>query len=187
MIFEQIRQTLGQMDGQYQKKTQVVATVKQLKKVEYSQSSGKPVQSLLLEAQDAEQSWVKLMGNFDPLDDNYLNAQCEFMIWPFKPEQSPKIYLYCWINRKIDGAAPSAPQTPQNAPQAANTPAPTVTHTPREYVVLGVCNVAARRPDMDTAAILDMCHHLHKWVETGEVDFTVTHEPVDEFDRAMQA
>ena len=104
MNFQQIRDSLGQMDGQYQAKTEITATIKQVKPVEYSKSSGKPGQSLYIELDSGEQDWIKFTGKGvadSPLDHNALDQRVIFLVWPFRPEQATKTYLYCWIQRQV--------------------------------------------------------------------------------------
>jgi len=116
MNFQQVRNTLGQFEPgtEYNIKTTANCTIKRYKPVEYSKSSGKPGQSLALETDEGDEDWVKLGGKFDPIDDNYLGKVYEFLIWPFKPDQATKTYLYCWIQRQTPSQS-----TPQASPQAA--------------------------------------------------------------------
>jgi len=86
--------------------------------VEFSQSSGKPKQSLYLVDESGEDSWVTIIGKFDALDDTSLGKQYEFSVWPFKADQSPKTTLYCWINRQVPQSNQSQPQSSPQRPQA---------------------------------------------------------------------
>ena len=103
-MFQQIQQTLGNMDGQYQAKTLVKAFISDVKDVEYSKTSGKPGQSLYLRHEETgEIAWVKFTGKGvedNPLDKADKGTTREFLVWPFKPDSSPKTYLYCWIQRQ---------------------------------------------------------------------------------------
>ena len=116
-MFEQIKQTLGNMDGQYQAKTPVKAFITDVKDVEYSQKTGRPGQSLYLRHEEtSEIAWVKFVGKGvaeNPLDKTDKGTQRDFLIWPFKPDESPKTSLYCWIQRQTSQPTPQAP------PQAA--------------------------------------------------------------------
>ena len=116
-MFQQIANTLGQKDEKgYQVKTLVSATIKVIKDVEYSQSSGKPKQGLLLAGDHGAESWVTLMGNDVPLGKDLKDGKYQFLIWPFKADQSPKATFYCWIQR-------AAPKTsPQQAAQSTISP-----------------------------------------------------------------
>ncbi len=122
-MFTQIITTLGQMDGKYQQKTKIFATVVRRKDVEYSKTSGNPGQSLLLRAENQEESWVKWIGNDvkdGALDTSAEGNQYEFSIWPFQPKDSPKVSLYCWMNRMVQaGAQQPAPQGQQSSQQLA--------------------------------------------------------------------
>jgi hypothetical protein len=105
------------MDGQYQAKTLVKAFITDVKDVEYSKTSGKPGQSLYLRAENNEIAWVKLTGKFDPLTAADKGTTRDFLVWPFKPQDSPKTYLYCWIQRQNTQQAPQTPpQQPNSAP-----------------------------------------------------------------------
>ena len=119
MNFQQIRDSLGQMDGEYQAKAEIVGTVRKVKKVEFSKSTGKPGQSLSIEIDSGEQDWVKMIGEFDPLDETSMGKTFTFLVWPFKPAQSPKTYLYCWIQRQ---SSQNSSQAPQTTPQQQNPP-----------------------------------------------------------------
>ena len=184
-MFQQILDTLGQLDGNYQRKTPVTATLLEVKAVEYSQSSGKPKQGLYVQADDGDRAWLNLIGKFDPVDVNNRN-RFDFLVWPFKAEQSPKPSLYCWIQRAAAGQAPpSEPYhvpvgQPQAPPQAPNTPVRTRDATgvsiERQATVKAVCERYAGT-DADLATMLDACGHFHKWIETGTVDFTVMNTP----------
>jgi len=102
MNFQQIRDTLGTMDGQYQAKTEITAKVKRVKDVEYSKK-GKKGQSLVLEL-EGEEEWVKFTGkgvDDTPFDQNCAGNSYVFLIWPFCPDNSPKTYLYCWVQRQV--------------------------------------------------------------------------------------
>jgi len=79
------------------------------KAVEYSKSNGKPGQSLYLKDNDGDIAWVKLTGQFEPLSKG---TKAIFKVWPYKPPQSPKTYLYCWVQ--------NAPQASYNGPQSTN-------------------------------------------------------------------
>jgi len=140
-MFQQVISTLGQTDGQYQLKTKILAVVKQVKKVEFSKSSGKPKQSLYLTDESGEDSWVTIIGTFDALDDTSLGKQYEFLVWPYKAEQSPKTTLYCWINRQVP--VQSYTQPPQGSPQAPPQPpqrpiAAIATLPPEDYRALSL-------------------------------------------------
>ena len=113
-MFQQTLNSLGRLEPgtTYNVKTVIFAVVKVAKAVEYSKTSGKPGQSLLLTADNGEESWVKLTGKFDALDQNSIGQRYEFLVWPFKSEQSPTTYLYCWIQRQV-------PQQGQPASQQA--------------------------------------------------------------------
>jgi len=124
-MFQQIKDSLGQMDGEnkYQLKTAVNATVVRVRELEYSKTNGKPAQSLVLKDDDGEEEWVKLTGKFDPLQAGQVFQKYEFLVWPFKPQQSPKTYLYCWIQRQVNqNSQPpqSVSQRPPQPPQQAN-------------------------------------------------------------------
>ncbi len=115
MNFQQIRDSLGTMDGEYQAKTQVEATVKRVKDVEYSKT-GKKGQSLVL-IFNGEEEWVKFTGkgvDETPFDQSAVGRQYVFLVWPFCPDQSPKTYLYCWVQRQ------SPQQGSQQATQQVN-------------------------------------------------------------------
>ncbi len=122
MNFQQIRDSLGTMSGDYQAQTEVVAIVKRVKDVEYSKS-GKKGQSLVI-VLNGEEEWVKFTGKGveeNPLDHNAVGNQYVFLIWPFKPDQSPKTYLYCWIQRRVSqNSSQQAQQAPPQATQQAN-------------------------------------------------------------------
>lgn len=122
-MFQQILQTLGNMDGQYQVKTLVTAFITDVKNVEYSQKTGKPGQSLYLRHDETgEISWVKFIGKGvedSPLDKTDKGTTRDFLVWPFKPDQSPKTCLYCWIQRQT---SQSPQQAPQQAAQGTNAP-----------------------------------------------------------------
>jgi len=108
------------MDGQYQAKTEITATILQVKPVEYSQKSGKPGQSLYVELDSGEKDWIKFTGKGvadAPLDHNAENQRAIFLVWPFRPEQAAKTYLYCWIQRQTSQRSPQSRQQP---PQQAN-------------------------------------------------------------------
>ncbi len=129
MNFQQIRDSLGTMDGQYQAKTEITATIKQVKPVGYSQKSGKPGQSLYIELDSGEQDWVKFTGKDvadSPLDHNAEGKRVILKIWPFRPEQAAKTYLYCWIQRQVpqngSQSSQNTPQAPQQPPQQPNAP-----------------------------------------------------------------
>jgi hypothetical protein len=115
------------MEGQYQIKTKVIAMIRQVKPMEFSKTNSKPKQSLFLEADNGEKEWVTLIGKFDPLDFNSEGKKFEFLLWPFKAEESPRTTLYCWINRQV---ATQQPQQGQNTPQTHQTPLQ-VTNTPQ--------------------------------------------------------
>ncbi len=120
MNFQQIRDSLGQKDGDYQAKTEITATIKRVKDVEFSKK-GKKGQSLYIEIDSGEQDWVKFIGKGvedSPLDDNSLGRRAIFLVWPFRPEQASKTYLYCWIQREVPQGSSQAP------PQAAQQPNP---------------------------------------------------------------
>ena len=122
-MFQQAISTLGQLDGQYQMKTKILAVVRQVKKMEFSQSSGKPKQSLYLTDESGEDSWVTIIGKFDALDDSSLGKQYEFLVWPYKADQSPKTTLYCWINRQVpQQQSQGSPQRPQTPPRGIKPP-----------------------------------------------------------------
>jgi hypothetical protein len=123
-MFQQIANSLNKKDDKgFQVKTTILATIIQMKSVEYSQTTGKPKQGLLLRTYNGEESWVNLMGKDCPIDQNLLNTQCEFLIWPYKAEQSPKVTFYCWINRRVSqNSLPQAPQTTNSAPQGQSVP-----------------------------------------------------------------
>ena len=120
-MFQQVKDNLGQKEPgtDYNLKLAISATVKVAKPIEYSKSSGKPGQSLLLTADNGEEEWVKLTGKFDALDQGSIGKKYEFLVWPFQPDGSPKIYLYCWIQRQVPQGSP---QTRQNAPQGTKPP-----------------------------------------------------------------
>jgi hypothetical protein len=125
MNFQQIKETLGIMDGQYQAKTEITAIVKRVKDVEFSKK-GKKGQSLCIEL-NGEEDWVKFTGKGVeeyPLDTTAVGRPYIFLVWPFRPEQSPKTYLYCWVQRQSPQggyqAPPSAPQTHQEPLQSIN-------------------------------------------------------------------
>ena len=115
MDFQQIRDTLGQMEGDYQAKTEITATILQVKPVEYSKQSGKPGQSLYVQLDSGEKDWIKFIGKNvadSPLDYNAEKKQYLFRVWPFKADQAPKASLYCWIQRQVPSQGGSqAPQT----------------------------------------------------------------------------
>lgn len=119
-MFQQILQTLGKMDGQYQAKTLVTAFISDVKDIEYSQKTGKPGQSLYLRHDETgEISWVKFIGKGvedSPLDKTDKGTTRDFLVWPFKPDQSPKTCLFCWIQRQ------TGQQAPQRAAQGTNLP-----------------------------------------------------------------
>jgi len=122
MNFQTIRDSLGQMDGKYQAKTDLTAVIKQVKPVEYSKSSGKPGQSLYIELDSGERDWVKFTGKDvaeSPLDHNAMDQNYALKVWPFQPEATTKVYLYCWIQRQVPQGSP---QRPQNAPQGIKPP-----------------------------------------------------------------
>lgn len=124
-MFQQAINSLGQFEPgtTYNVKTQIFATVKVAKLVEFSPKTGKPGQSLLLVADNGEESWVKLSGKFDALDQNSIGQRYEFLVWPFKPEQAQKVYLYCWIQRQVpQQSRQSNPQAPPQVAQATNSP-----------------------------------------------------------------
>ncbi len=120
MNFQQIRDSLGTMDGDYQAQTEVAAIVKRVKDVEYSKS-GKKGQSLVI-VLNGEEEWVKFTGRGvedNPLDHNAVGNQYVFLIWPFKPDQSPKTYLYCWIQRRVSqNSSQQSQQAPSQTSQA---------------------------------------------------------------------
>jgi len=120
-MFQQAKDNLGQKEPgtDYNLKLAINATVKVAKPIEYSKTSGKPGQSLLLTADNGEEDWVKLTGKFDALDQSSIGKTYEFLVWPFQPDGSPKIHLYCWIQRQVPQ---SQPQGPQNAPQGVKPP-----------------------------------------------------------------
>ena len=119
-MFQQTLNSLGQFEPgtTYNIKTQIFAVVKVAKAVEYSKTSSRPGQSLLLTADNGEESWVKLTGKFDTLDQNSIGQRHEFLVWPFKPAQSTKTYLYCWIQRQVPAQGSSQPL--QQAAQSTN-------------------------------------------------------------------
>ena len=120
-MFQQVREILGQKDDKgYQKKLEITASVVRVKDVEYSKSSGKPGQSLLLKC-GGEEEWVKFQGgkDFTPLDPSAVGKTYIFLVWPFRPDQSPKTYLYCWIQRQVPQ---NGQQPPQQAAQSTNSP-----------------------------------------------------------------
>jgi len=105
----------------YNLKVEMPAIVRAVKPIEYSKQSGKPGQSIFLEDNTGVKQWVKLTGTFEPLDDSYIGKTFTFKIWPFKPDQSPKTFLYCWIQRQVpQNAQQSNTQTPQTPPQHPN-------------------------------------------------------------------
>uniref|UniRef100_A0A6M3XFV8 Uncharacterized protein n=1 Tax=viral metagenome TaxID=1070528 RepID=A0A6M3XFV8_9ZZZZ len=183
-MFQQVKNLLGEKDetGQYQAKLLVHATVRQVKALEYSKSNGKPKQSLYLQDQHGEQEWVTLQGKFDAMDQSYVGRAFEFLVWPFKAEQSQKIYLYCWLQR-ASSMAQAAPQTPPQAARATNAPNTardaTGVSIERQCVVKAVCEVVAHHQTMSLAEALQWCQVFHKWVETGKVDLEVSHQSVD--------
>lgn len=73
------------------------------------------------------------------------------------------------------------PQAPQAPPQAPNAPRPTRDATgvsiERQCTVKAVCEFYAGT-DTGLATLLDACHHFHRWIETGTVDFQVSHSPM---------
>ncbi len=118
MNFQQIRDTLGQMESGYQVKTEITATILQVKPVEYSKQSGKPGQSLYVQLDTGEKDWIKFIGKDvvdSPLDYNAEKKQYLFRVWPFKADQAPKASLYCWIQRQVPSQGGS--QAPQSPPQ----------------------------------------------------------------------
>ena len=107
----------------YNLKVEMPAIIRAVKSIEYSKQSGKMGQSLFLEDNTGDKQWVKLTGTFEPLDDSYIGKTFTFKVWPFKPDQSPKTYLYCWIQRQVpQPGQQSSSQTPQTPPQQANLP-----------------------------------------------------------------
>ena len=105
----------------YNLKVEMPAIIRAVKPIEYSKQSGKMGQSLFLEDNTGDKQWVKLTGTFEPLDDSYIGKTFTFKVWPFKPDQSPKTYLYCWIQRQVPQAGQqSSSQTPQTPPHGAN-------------------------------------------------------------------
>jgi len=188
--FEQVYNILGQQDDKgYQAKLSVPATVQQVKGVEYSKSSGKPGQSVFLRDNFGGEAWVKIQGKFDPLSQSQIGRTYEFLVWPFKPDNAPKTYLYAWIQRQVNGPQ-TQPQTPPQRPRetAQGTNPPNMGKTPRDTSIerqacfKGLCELAANRQDIipDMAEFFNFLHVAHKWVETGEVDMSVTHvNPTD--------
>jgi hypothetical protein len=83
-MFEQIKHTLGNMDGDYQAKTLVTAFIADVKDVEYSKSSGKPGQSLYLRHEETgEIAWVKFTGKGvadNPLDKSDKGTTRDFLV-----------------------------------------------------------------------------------------------------------
>ena len=185
-MFQQILDTLGQLDGNYQRKTPVTATLLEVKAVEYSQSSGKPKQGLYVQADDGDRAWLNLIGKFDPVDVNNRN-RFDFLVWPFKAEQSPKPSLYCWIQRAAAGQAPpSEPYhvpvgQPQAPPQAPNTPVRTRDATgvsiERQVCIYTVGDIVESRPQMDMAEAGDWLAFFMYFAETGQIKITATHSP----------
>lgn len=178
-MFQQILATLGQMDGQYQKKTKILATVKQCKPVEFSKTSGKPGQSFVLTAENGEESWVKLVGKFDPME-NCVGNKYEWHIWPFKADQAPKPSLYCWVNGLVHRAEgnqsqQAAPQNQRPAPQAqqpANAPHTTRSATDisieRQVCVKAVAEIVARMGgQMKIDEAIGWCCEFHRWITDG--------------------
>lgn len=133
-MFEQIKRTLGNMEGQYQAKTLVTAFISDVKDVEYSQKSGKPGQSLYLRHEETgEIAWVKFTGKGveeNPLSKADKGTTRDFLVWPFKPQDSPKTYLYCWIQRQTGQQAPqNTQQSYQHAAQGNKSSSDDVTIT----------------------------------------------------------
>lgn len=183
---QQVYGILGTQDEKgYQAKLAVVATVQQVKAVEYSQKSGKPGQSVFLRDNFGTEAWVKIQGKFDALTAQNIGQTYEFLIWPFKPDTSPKAYLYAWLQRAVgqQSVPQSAPQASYTPPQATTAPntgkTPKDTSIERQAVVKAVCEVAARRESMNVGDIIEWAGHLHKWIETGQVSMDVTHCPTD--------
>ena len=48
----------------------------------------------------------------------------------------------------------------------------------RQATVKAVCERYVGT-NTDLATMLDACHHFHKWIETGTVDFQVSHVPTE--------
>ncbi len=122
MTFQQIRDSLGTMAGDYQAQTEITATVLQVKDVEFSKK-GKKGQSLYIEL-NGERDWVKFTGRGvedSPFDQSAESRQYIFLVWPFRPEQATKTYLYCWVQRQVPQQSTNTQQAP---PQAAQQPNP---------------------------------------------------------------
>jgi hypothetical protein len=128
------------MDGQYQAKTPIKAFITDIKDVEYSKSSGKPGQSLYLRAENNEIAWVKLTGKFDPLTAADKGTTRDFLVWPFKPQDSPKTYLYCWIQRQ---SSQNTQQGSQQPAQATNSGTVGFTTQIAERIAIALEKIAA--------------------------------------------
>lgn len=153
-MFEQIKRTLGNMDGQYQAKTLVTAFISDVKEVEYSKKSGKSGQSLYLRHEETgEIAWVKFTGKGvekNPLSKADKGTTRDFLVWPFKPQDSPKTYLYCWIQRQTSQQAPQTPHQQPNLAQGVDIQAQFIKLAERlieaiEYVVHGNVKPAGQR------------------------------------------
>jgi len=114
-MLNQVQNNIGQNEPgtNYPIKTEIEALVMDAKAVEYSKSNGKPGQSLYLKDNDGDIAWVKLTGQFEPLSKG---TKAIFKVWPYKPPQSPKTYLYCWVQN----APQPTPQASYNVPQSTN-------------------------------------------------------------------
>lgn len=169
-MFQQARNNLGQKEPgtNYNIKISIYATVKQAKAIEYSKTSGKPGQSLLLKDDDGEEEWVKLTGKFDVLNNSHIGQRYEFLVWPFQPEQSPKVYLYCWIQRQVPQ---DSQQAPQQARQSTNAPNTTILSAERQCAWKSACSVAASNLDMTL-------EEVEQWAVRG-LSFIQFGKPID--------
>ena len=177
-MFQQAISTLGQLDGQYQMKTKILAVVRQVKKMEFSQSSGKPKQSLYLTDESGEDSWVTIIGKFDALDDSSLGKQYEFLVWPYKADQSPKTTLYCWINRQVpQTASQGSPQTPQtpyqgiNAPPADKIPPSQGTATDARSIAINIASKLVTTGQHTPAELYGLADCIVDYIQYGKHPF----------------
>ncbi len=114
-MFQQVYQTLGQNEpnSNYPLKTAMKCFVENFNKEKYDTDTGKlKSQKLYLKAENNEIAEVYLKGNFIPLTNLDKGKWYDFLVWPFKPQNSTKVFLCCWIQNQQSA--------PQNAPQSTN-------------------------------------------------------------------
>lgn len=201
-MFQQISNTLGQKtDDGYQTKTAILATISKVKDVEYSQKTGKAKQGLLLKADNGEEEWVNLMGKDCPIDKTLAGKRYEFLVWPYKAEQAPKITYYCWIQKQVFQNTPQQAPQPLQAPKAQQgvQSAPqnkdgsicrqTAGKCAAEIIAANLNSSSQTEPILVT--FFDIAEPIAKWFETGEKPkHSITAEPVDEeqaLDEALAA